>query len=215
MNEKIREIAQAVEQGKAKLVKELVPQAIEEGLSAQEILNEGLLPGMNVIGDKFSRNEVFVPEVLVSARAMNKGIELIKPLLTEEGQQPIGKVCIGTVEGDLHDIGKNIVKLMLESRNIEVIDLGADVPSDKFVETVQNEGCQIVALSALLTTTMGVMGDVIKALTDAGLRDKVTVMIGGAPVNEAFKVQVGADIYTGNAADAAAAAEEVLRKANA
>lgn len=215
MNEKIREIAQAVEQGKAKLVKELVPQAIEEGLSAQEILNEGLLPGMNVIGDKFSRNEVFVPEVLVSARAMNKGIELIKPLLTEEGQQPIGKVCIGTVEGDLHDIGKNIVKLMLESRNIEVIDLGADVPSDKFVETVQSEGCQIVALSALLTTTMGVMGDVIKALTDAGLRDKVTVMIGGAPVNEAFKVQVGADIYTGNAADAAAAAEEVLRKANA
>lgn len=215
MNEKIREIAQAVEQGKAKLVKELVPQAIEEGLSAQEILNEGLLPGMNVIGDKFSRNEVFVPEVLVSARAMNKGIELIKPLLTEEGQQPIGKACIGTVEGDLHDIGKNIVKLMLESRNIEVIDLGADVPSDKFVETVQNEGCQIVALSALLTTTMGVMGDVIKALTDAGLRDKVTVMIGGAPVNEAFKVQVGADIYTGNAADAAAAAEEVLRKANA
>lgn len=215
MNEKIREIAQAVEQGKAKLVKELVPQAIEEGLSAQEILNEGLLPGMNVIGDKFSRNEVFVPEVLVSARAMNKGIELIKPLLTEEGQQPIGKACIGTVEGDLHDIGKNIVKLMLESRNIEVVDLGADVPSDKFVETVQNEGCQIVALSALLTTTMGVMGDVIKALTDAGLRDKVTVMIGGAPVNEAFKVQVGADIYTGNAADAAAAAEEVLRKANA
>ena len=215
MNEKIREIAQAVEQGKAKLVKELVPQAIEEGLSAQEILNEGLLPGMNVIGDKFSRNEVFVPEVLVSARAMNKGIELIKPLLTEEGQQPIGKACIGTVEGDLHDIGKNIVKLMLESRNIEVIDLGADVPCDKFVETVQNEDCQIVALSALLTTTMGVMGDVIKALTDAGLRDKVTVMIGGAPVNEAFKVQVGADIYTGNAADAAAAAEEVLRKANA
>ena len=215
MNEKIREIAQAVEQGKAKLVKELVPQAIEEGLSAQEILNEGLLPGMNVIGDKFSRNEVFVPEVLVSARAMNKGIELIKPLLTEEGQQPIGKACIGTVEGDLHDIGKNIVKLMLESRNIEVIDLGADVPNDKFVETVQSEGCQIVALSALLTTTMGVMGDVIKALIDAGLRDKVTVMIGGAPVNEAFKVQVGADIYTGNAADAAAAAEEVLRKANA
>lgn len=215
MKEIIRQIAEAVENGKAKLIKELVPQAIEEGCSAQEILGEGLLPGMGVIGDKFSKNEVFVPEVLVSARAMNKGVELIKPLLQAEGQTSIGKVCIGTVEGDLHDIGKNIVKLMMESRNIEVVDLGADVSTDRFVEAVKNEGCEVVALSALLTTTMPVMGDVIKALTEAGLRDKVKVMIGGAPVNQQFADMIGADIYTDDGAQAGLACEKALKEMHA
>ena len=214
MKEIIRQIAEAVENGKAKIIKEIVPQAIAEGCTAQEILSEGLLPGMSVIGDRFSKNEVFVPEVLVSARAMNKGVELIKPLLLAEGQTSIGKVCIGTVEGDLHDIGKNIVKLMMESRNIEVVDLGADVPAERFVEAVK-DGCEVVALSALLTTTMPVMGDVIKALQAEGLRDKVKVMVGGAPVNAQFAEMIGADIYTEDGAQAGLACENALREMHA
>ena len=161
----IEEISQAIQTGKMKIIKELVPQAIEQGFSAQTILNDGLLHGMNIIGDRFTRNEAFVPEVLVAARAMNKGTELIKPLLAAEGSQPIGKACIGTVQGDLHDIGKNIVKLMLESQNIDVIDLGVDVAPEKFVEAVKNENCQLVCCSALLTTTMPAIEKVVVALT--------------------------------------------------
>ena len=209
MKEIIRQIAEAVENGKAKLIKELVPQAIEEGCSAQEILGEGLLPGMGVIGAAAASAAAY------AAGAMNKGVELIKPLLQAEGQTSIGKVCIGTVEGDLHDIGKNIVKLMMESRNIEVVDLGADVSADRFVEAVKNEGCEVVALSALLTTTMPVMGDVIKALTEAGLRDKVKVMIGGAPVNQQFADMIGADIYTDDGAQAGLACEKALKEMHA
>ncbi|MBR1659787.1 MAG: corrinoid protein [Oscillospiraceae bacterium] len=205
------EIAAAVEKGKAKLIKELVPKAIEEGCSAQEILNDGLLKGMNVVGDRFTRNEAFVPEVLVAARAMNKGTELIKPLLMEEGNQPLGKACLGTVQGDLHDIGKNIVKLMVESKNIEVIDLGVDVPPEKFVETVVNENCDLVLCSALLTTTMPMMGKTVEALKEAGVRDKVTVMVGGAPITQAFCDEVGADYYTEDAAACANKAEEILK----
>lgn len=206
------EISAAVEKGKAKLIKELVPRAIEEGLSAQQILNEGLLKGMNIVGDRFTRNEAFVPEVLVSARAMNKGTELIKPLLMEEGNQALGKACVGTVQGDLHDIGKNIVRLMVESKNIEVIDLGVDVPPEKFVETVINEKCDLVLCSALLTTTMPMMGKTIEALNEAGVRDQVKVMIGGAPITQEFCDQIGADYYTEDAAACANKAEEILRE---
>ena len=215
MKEIIEKIATAVETGKAKDVKVLVPQAIEEGCTAQEILDEGLLAGMAVIGDRFAKNEAFVPEVLVSARAMNKGVELIKPLLLAEGSVSLGKACIGTVEGDLHDIGKNIVKLMLESRNIEVIDLGTDVPAEKFVETVKNEGCEIVCCSALLTTTMFMMEDVVKSLKESGLRDRVKVLVGGAPVNADFCAQIGADVYTEDGATAAKEAERLLLEMHA
>ena len=211
----IEDIAAAIETGKMKIVKELVPQAIAEGHTAQEILNDGLLAGMDVIGGRFSRNEAFVPEVLVSARAMNKGIELIKPLLAEEGNQPIGKACIGTVQGDLHDIGKNIVKLMLESKNITVIDLGVDVTPEKFAQTAKEENCDLVCCSSLLTTTMPLMAATVKALVDAGIRDKVTVMVGGAPVTQEFCDQIGADYYTPDGAAAAnKAAEVLLAKAN-
>ena len=207
----IQEISKAIETGKMKLVKELVPKAIEEGCSAQEILNDGLLHGMNIIGGRFSRNEAFVPEVLVSARAMNKGIELIKPLLAEEGNQPIGKAIIGTVQGDLHDIGKNIVKLMLESRNIEVVDLGVDVPPEKFVEAAKDGDCDLVCCSALLTTTMPMMEKVIEALKAAGIREDVVVMVGGAPVTQDFCDQIGADCYTADGAAAAEKAAEILQ----
>ena len=209
------EISAAVEKGKAKLIKDLVPKAIEEGFSAQEILNDGLLRGMNIVGDRFTRNEAFVPEVLVAARAMNKGTELIKPLLAEEGNQPLGKACLGTVQGDLHDIGKNIVKLMVESKNIEVIDLGVDVPPEKFVETAINENCDLVLCSALLTTTMPMIQKVVEALQEAGIRDKVSIMIGGAPVTQEFCDQVGADYYTEDAATCANKAEELLKAKSA
>ena len=206
----IEEISEAIEKGKVKIVKELVPAAIEQGHSAQEILNDGLLHGMSIVGDRFTRNEAFVPEVLVSARAMNKGTELLKPLLAAEGSQPIGKVCIGTVQGDLHDIGKNLVKLMLESKNIEVIDLGVDVPPEKFVQTVIDEKCDICCCSSLLTTTMPMMEEVVKAMKAAGIRDQVKNMVGGAPVTQEYCDQIGADYYTDDGASCANKAKEIL-----
>lgn len=206
----IEEISEAIEKGKVKIIKELVPAAIEQGHSAQEILNDGLLHGMSIVGDRFTRNEAFVPEVLVSARAMNKGTELLKPLLAAEGSQPIGKVCIGTVQGDLHDIGKNLVKLMLESKNIEVIDLGVDVPPEKFVQTVIDEKCDICCCSSLLTTTMPMMEEVVKAMKAAGIRDQVKIMVGGAPVTQEYCDQIGADYYTDDGASCANKAKEIL-----
>ena len=202
----LHEISVQLQAGKAKIVKSLVQQAIDEGVPAQEILEKGLLDGMNVIGEKFKNNEVFVPEVLIAARAMNQGVALLKPLLAEAGVKASGKVCIGTVQGDLHDIGKNLVKLMLEGKGLEVIDLGTDVAPETFVQTAIDQNCQIICCSALLTTTMGVMADVVKAAESAGIRDKVKIMIGGAPVNQAFCDQIGADVYTSDAASAAEAA---------
>ena len=202
----LHEISVQLQAGKAKIVKGLVQQAIDEGVPAQEILEKGLLDGMNVIGEKFKNNEVFVPEVLIAARAMNQGVALLKPLLAEAGVKASGKVCIGTVQGDLHDIGKNLVKLMLEGKGLEVIDLGTDVAPETFVRTAIDQDCQIICCSALLTTTMGVMADVVKAAESAGIRDKVKIMIGGAPVNQAFCDQIGADVYTSDAASAAEAA---------
>ncbi len=212
MNELLMQISQAIEKGKKKQVQSLVPQAIEAGLTAQEILNDGLLHGMNIIGERFTRNEVFVPEVLVSARAMNAGTELLKPLLAEEGAEPVGKACIGTVEGDLHDIGKNIVRMMLESKNFEVIDLGSDVPADEFIKCAVENDCQLICCSALLSTTMPVMGQVVEKAKQAGIREKVVIMVGGAPVTQDFCDRIGADAYTPDAASCASKAVELVRK---
>ncbi len=207
----IEEISHAVEIGKLKLIKELVPRAIEEGYAAQTILDEGLLHGMGIVGDRFTRNEAYVPEVLVSARCMNKGVELIKPLLAEGGSQIVGKACIGTVQGDLHDIGKNIVKLMLESKNFEVIDLEVDVPAEVFVQTAIEENCDVICCSALLTTTMPVMKQVVEAAEAAGIRDKVIIMVGGAPVTQAYCDEIGADAYTDDGNLAAVRAVELVK----
>ena len=206
----LSEMSEALQKGRAKLVKELVNKAIEEGYSAKEILENGLLPGMNVVGAKFKNNEVFVPEVLVAARAMNAGTELLKPLMNAAGMEPIGKACLGTVKGDLHDIGKNLVRMMLEGKGIEVIDLGVDVAPETFVQTAKEQGCQIIACSALLTTTMPVMADVVKAAKEAGIRSQVKIMIGGAPTTEQFCRNIGADAYTPDAASAAEKAAELL-----
>lgn len=199
----LNDISENLQRGKAKIVKELVQQAIDEGIPAQEILEQGLLAGMDVVGEKFKKNEVFVPEVLVAARAMNMGSGLLKLLLAEGGVEAIGKVCIGTVKGDLHDIGKNLVKMMMEGKGLEVVDLGTDVDPETYVKTAIDQNCQIICCSALLTTTMPVMEAVVKEAEKAGIRDKVKIMIGGAPVTEAFCRQIGADKYTPDAASAA------------
>jgi corrinoid protein of di/trimethylamine methyltransferase len=206
----IEEINAAMQKGKAKQVKQLIPQALEEGIPAQEILEKGLLDAMSVVGEKFKNNEVFVPEVLVAARAMNAGTALLKPYLSTDAGESKGKACIGTVEGDLHDIGKNLVRMMLEGKGLDVIDLGVDVSAEKFVEAVQNDGCQLVCCSALLTTTMPNMAKVLDALKTAGVRDSVKVMVGGAPVTPEFAESIGADAYTPDAASAANKAVELL-----
>lgn len=199
----LENISVQIQAGKAKIVTELVQQAINEGIPAQQILEEGLLAGMGVIGEKFKNNEVFVPDVMMAARAMNRGVALLKPLLVQNGVEACGKVCIGTVKGDLHDIGKNIVKMMFEGKGLEVVDLGSDVPAETFIQTAIEQNCQVICCSALLTTTMPVMGDVVKAAEAAGIRDKVKIMIGGAPVTDDFCQRIGADAYTPDAATAA------------
>lgn len=204
----LNQISENLQVGKAKVVKELVQKAIDEGIDVKTILEEGLLSGMNIIGTKFKNNEVYVPDVLIAARAMNAGSELLKPLLISAGVKATGKVILGTVKGDLHDIGKNLVRMMMEGKGLEVIDLGIDVPTDKFVAAAQENNAQIVACSALLTTTMIEMKNVVEAIKAAGIRDEVTIMVGGAPVNDNFCKSIGADIYT---ADAASAAEEAAK----
>lgn len=199
----INEISALVQKGDRRGVKASVETALAEGFTAKEILDGGLIEGMMVIGEKFKRDEVYVPEVLISARAMNMGVNVLKPYLTQEGVEPVGKAVICTVKGDLHDIGKNLVKMMLEGVGIECIDLGTDVSSEQVVEAVKESGAQIVALSSLLTTTMEYHKDVVDALKDAELRDSVKVMVGGAPVSEDFAKQVGADGYAPDAATAA------------
>ena len=202
----LSDISENLQKGKAKIVKELVQQAIDEGSNPEQILNEGLLAGMNVIGEKFKNNEIYVPEVLVAARAMNMGVQVLKPHLAAQGVTATGKVCIGTVQGDLHDIGKNLVKMMMEGKGLEVVDLGTDVSPETFVQTAIEQNCQVICCSALLTTTMSVMEDVVKAADAAGIRDKVKIMIGGAPVSQEYCDKIGADRYTVDAASAADAA---------
>jgi corrinoid protein of di/trimethylamine methyltransferase len=205
------EISEQLQEGKAKVVKQLVAQAVEEGYSAKQILEEGLLYGMGIIGGKFKNNEVFVPEVLVAARAMNMGVEVLKPLLAEAGVQATGRIILGTVQGDLHDIGKNLVRLMMEGKGLEVIDLGTDVPPEMFIQAAIEHNSQIICCSALLTTTMGAIKDVITAMKAAGIRDSVKIMIGGAPITQAFCDQIGADCYMPDATSAALAAVELCK----
>jgi len=207
----LNDISAKLQEGKAKEVKALIEQALADGLGAKAILEQGLLPGMSIIGDKFKNNEVYVPEVLISARAMKAGTDILKPYLVAENVEPLGKICIGTVKGDLHDIGKNLVKMMMEGKGIEVVDLGVDVSPEQFLAAVKEQGCQIVCCSALLTTTMGVMKDVVDIFVKEGIRDKVKIMIGGAPITDAYCASIGADGYTADAASASDLAVEYLK----
>jgi corrinoid protein of di/trimethylamine methyltransferase len=206
----LAEISQNLQQGRAKAVKELVEKAVGEGIDAKTILEQGLLDGMSVIGEKFKNDEVYVPQVLIAARAMKAGTEVLQPLLASSGVKAKGKVVLGTVKGDLHDIGKNLVRMMMEGKGLEVIDLGVDVTADKFVEKAIETGADIVACSALLTTTMPEIKTVVDEISKAGIRDKVKIMIGGAPVTDSFCKQIGADVYTPDAATAAEAAMSIV-----
>ncbi|MDD4296329.1 MAG: corrinoid protein [Ruminiclostridium sp.] len=203
----LMEISENLQKGRAKVVRELVQKAIDEGIDVKAILEQGLLHGMDIIGDKFKKNEVYVPDVLIAARAMNTGTELLKPLLVTSGAKAKGKVVLGTVKGDLHDIGKNLVRMMMEGKGLEVIDLGVDVPADKFIEVAASNEADIIACSALLTTTMTEMKSVVDKVNASPLAGKVKVMVGGAPVTDNFRESIGADVY---AADAASAADEAL-----
>jgi len=209
MNEKLQEISSLLQAGNVKKCKEAVNSAIEEGLDAKTILDKGLLAGMDIVGTKFKANEVFVPEVLVSARCMNKTLEILKPLLLEGGSDIIGTVVIGTVKGDLHDIGKNLVSIMMQSKGLTVIDLGVDVSSEKFVEAALKNKADVIACSALLTTTMGEMQSVVDAIKKSEVSKKVKIMIGGAPITDDFCKKIGADIYSVDGSEAADAAYKV------
>ncbi len=195
-------IADAVIGGDRDTVAELAQGAIDEGVKPEDIINEGLIAGMNVVGVKFKANEFYVPEVLIAARAMHAGMDIVKPLLADADIASRGKVVIGTVKGDLHDIGKNLVSMMLEGGGYDVVDLEVDVPPEKFVEAIQAENADVLALSALLTTTMPGMKDTIDAISEAGARDSVKVIIGGAPVTQNYADEIGADGYAPDAASA-------------
>ena len=208
--ETLQELSLRLQQGRAKEMSEWIQKALDENIEPRRILEEGLLAGMGEIGEKFRLNQVFVPEVLMAARAMNVGTAYLKPHLIAQGIQPIGRACIGTVKGDMHDIGKNLVRMMLEGKGIEVIDLGVDVSPEKFVETAKEQKCDLVLLSALLTTTMGVMKDVITAFDAAGLRGQVKILVGGAPITQEFADEIGADAYTKDAATCADIAAKLL-----
>lgn len=205
-----RQIADALKAGNAPKVKQMVQTAIDQGLEPSDIVNKALIVGMGEIGELFKNNEVYVPEVLIAARAMKAGLELLRPLLAEKDVKPLGKVVIGTVKGDLHDIGKNLVAMMLEGAGFEVIDLGIDVDTDKFVNAVKDTKADAVAMSALLTTTMPVMKEIIDAIKLAGLRDQVKILVGGAPVTHEFAAEIGADGYAPDAASAADLAKQLI-----
>jgi 5-methyltetrahydrofolate--homocysteine methyltransferase len=205
------DISAAVQAGKKKDVEALVQQALDEGVAAQEILNGGLLAAMDIIGPKFKNNEIFVPEVLVAARAMNAGTALLKAELASAGNEPLGKAVIGTVKGDMHDIGKNLVKMMIEGKGIEIEDLGVDVAPEAFVEYVQtHDDVKLVALSALLTTTLPALEETVKALNDAGLHERIKILVGGAPVTQELADQIGVEGYAADAGSAASKAAELV-----
>lgn len=210
MDEKIKAIYDGVVEGDNTTVQQIVAQALESGLSAASILNEALIPGMAEVGRLFEEGEYFVPEMLISARAMKSAMALLKPHLQQDDVQFAGKVVIGTVKGDLHDIGKNLVGLMLEGAGFQVKDLGSDVTPEKYVAAVREENANVVAMSALLTTTMVNMKATITALEEAGLRGQVKVMVGGAPVTDSFAKQIGADGYAPDASRAVAVARTLL-----
>ena len=202
------EISATLQQGRKPKVEQLVQQGLDEGISPKSLLEEGLLPGMEVIGEKFKNNQVFVPEVLVAARAMNAGVAILKPYIAAEEIGGKGKVVIGTVKGDLHDIGKNLVKLMMEGRGLTVVDLGIDVPAETFVTAAIENDADVICCSALLTTTMNEMKTVVEKSEEFNIRDKVKIIIGGAPVTQSFCDSIGADSYTEDAATAADVALE-------
>lgn len=210
MRELFQQISDAMQVGKAKLVKQYVAQALEEQIPALEILNDALMAGMGVVGERFKNNEIFVPEVLVAARAMNAGIDLIRPQLASSGMQTKGTAVIGTVKGDLHDIGKNLVRMMMEGKGIEMIDLGTDVSAEQFYKAAMEHNAQLVCCSTLLTTTMAEMAGVVTYFKQKGARDKVKIMVGGAPVTQNFCESIGADCYSPDATSAANAALELL-----
>ena len=207
----LNELSDCLQNGRLSQSGELLKKALDSGISATEILNNGLLVGMNIVADRFKNNEVFVPTVLAAAKVMNSGIEILKPYLVNEKMKYIGKVCIGTVRGDLHDIGKNLVKIMMQSKGLEVIDLGVDVAPQEFINTAIEQRCQVICCSALLTTTMGIMREVVECAKEAGIRDTVKILIGGAPVTEEFCREIGADMFTPDAVSAAEAAIQFCR----
>ena len=213
MSEILEQISTAVIEGDLDEIVDLTEDALDEDLSAKEILDNGLMAGMDYVGVEFKAGNMFVPEVLRSARTMQMSMDILKPLLAEAGAKMVGKVLLGTVKGDLHDIGKNLVGMMCEGAGFEVKDIGKDVDPEGFLEAIKDFEPDIVGMSALLTTTMRVMESTIKALEEAGLRDKVKVMIGGAPVTQAFADQIGADGYASNAASAADLAKQFVTAA--
>lgn len=206
----LKQIADNLIKGKAPEVKELVQKVLDEGVDVENVLNEGLIAGMNVVGAKFKANEFYVPEILIAARAMKAGMGILRPILAEKNIKGVGTVVLGTVRGDLHDIGKNLVAMMLEGAGFEIIDLGVDVSPEKFIETAKEKKADLVGLSALLTTTMPSMEDVVKAVGDFGLKDKVKVMIGGAPITQSYADEIGADGYAPDAASAVDEAKQLL-----
>jgi 5-methyltetrahydrofolate--homocysteine methyltransferase len=211
MSDVLAKLAQAVIEGDREVTPGLTQQALDQGLDPGVILNEGLMPGMAHVGEAFRSGDMFVPEVLLAARAMQASMDLLRPLLVETNAKMAGKIVIGTVKGDLHDIGKNLVAMMCEGAGFEVTDLGRDVDPARFVEAVKEVSAEIVAMSALLTTTMRSMELTIKALQEAGLRDQIKVMVGGAPVTQEFADQIGADGYAPNAAAAADLAKNLVK----
>ncbi len=210
----LREIRKNVINGRADEVKELTQKALDKGQDIEKILNEALSWGMDVVGEKFKKGEFYVPELLIAARAMKTGMEVLRPILVDKGVKGSGKVVLGTVQGDLYDIGKNLVGMMLEGAGFEIMDLGTDVSSEKFVEAAKENNAKLVGLSALLTTTMLSMKDVIEAMEEAGLRKKVKIMIGGAPITQSYADEIGADGYAPDAASAVDKAKEILRIKN-
>jgi 5-methyltetrahydrofolate--homocysteine methyltransferase len=209
MNTVINAIYESVLDGAQKVTAAKVTEAIESGLSAETILNEGLVKAMAEVGRLFEEGEYFVPEMLIAARAMQSGLSILKPILVAEDFKPIGKVAAGTVKGDLHDIGKNLVCMMLEGASFEIVDLGTDVKPEQFIDAVREQGCNIICMSALLTTTMPNMKATIEALKEAGLRDQVKVMVGGAPLTDSFAAEIGADGYSPDASQAVALARRL------
>lgn len=206
----LEQLSEAVIRGKLADAQNFTRQALERGIPPVRIVNEGLIPGMLVVGEKFKNNEYYIPEVLVAARAMKGAMEIVRPLITETDLQPIATVVIGTVQGDLHDIGKNLVAMMLEGAGFRVVDLGVDVAPERFLEAAEKERADIVAMSALLTTTMPAMGETIRVLEEKGVRERFIVMVGGAPVTDEFARQIGADGYAPDAGSAVDLAKELV-----
>ncbi len=207
---KLAELADSIISGRLKAVCDLTEQALAQGISPRAILDEGLIAGMHVIGERFRRNEIYVPEVLISARAMKAGLEILRPLLTKTGVEPRGKVVLGTVKGDLHDIGKNLVGMMLEGAGFRIVDLGVNVSPEKFASAVEKEKPDVLGLSALLTTTMIGMKAVIDFLVEKQLRNRVRIIIGGAPVTEHYSEEIGADGYAPDSATAVNVVKDLL-----